>query len=94
MQSVQVCSLGGMCWVRKWLEEWKVIGAKGPFDEAATIPQVLRHMFVDDFKELLTAEHFYNCPHSNHEALRHEFYEHMAQKILQQKWPFCLMHMF
>ena len=83
MQDVKVFSLGGMSWVRNICDEWKVVGPKGPFDEATTIPQVLQHTFLDDFNELLTAGHFYTCSRSNRGAVRHLYYERMILDTLQ-----------
>ena len=77
LQSPPVLSLGGMCFVRKLLEEWvgeDKVGLGGPFDWAATTPEIVRHILADDFQQLLTPSHFIEChSHDGKVRMQHDF---------------------
>ena len=64
LQSPPVLSLGGMCFVRKFLVEWvgeDTVGACGPFDYTATTPAIVQHILANDFKQLLIPSYFKVC---------------------------------
>ena len=77
-------SLGGMCWVRKMLEElWPdLVGEYGPFDYTATIPSIVLHSLQDDFQQFLSPGHFKLARGKKNGPVRHEFYEQRARDAL------------
>ena len=82
-----VLSLGGMRWVRKWLEELigkNQVGPHGPFDYTATTPEMVQHILADDFKELLTPSHLIVCPNGSHGEVtpQHKFYKDISLEAL------------
>ena len=83
-----VLSLGGMCFVRKWLEELvgrDQVGPQGPFDYTATTPELVQHILEDDFEEFLTPSHFIQMTgHYGEVNVQHGFYKDVALRALQR----------
>ena len=85
-QFPQIRSLGGMCFVKNLLVETvgeTRIGQSGPFDWAATLPETVRHILADNFKEFFSECHL-RVVGSREGRVQHTFYEDKARTMLQR----------